>query len=167
MGPLYLREADVGQRLVDGALEVARARAAIGVLPQLLHRVARDDAGADRWSTAQARYTESLALARETRQGTEIAGALSGLARLQARLGQEARCRATAAESLGVCVELGLATYEIWTLAALGELELGLGNASAAAEHFERQLGPPRGGGSRGRRPVAGAGARRMPTPAR
>jgi DNA-binding CsgD family transcriptional regulator len=38
-----------------------------------------------------------------------------------------------------VCVELGLTTYEIWTYAALGELELGLGNASAAAGHFERQ----------------------------
>jgi DNA-binding CsgD family transcriptional regulator len=139
MGPLYLRETDVGSDLVDSALEIARAHAAIGVLPRLLHRVARDDAGADRWSVAQARYTESLALARETRQETEIAGALSGLARLQARFGQEARCRATAEESLGLCAELDLTTYEIWTHAALGELELGLGNASAASEHFERQ----------------------------
>jgi DNA-binding CsgD family transcriptional regulator len=88
---------------------------------------------------AQAHYTESLALARETRQRAEIAGALSGLARLQARLGQEERCRATAAESLALCGELGLVTYEIWTLAALGELELGLGNASAAVDQFEHQ----------------------------
>ena len=139
MGPLYLRESDVGSDLVESALEVTRGHAAIGVLPHLLHRVARDDAGADRWSVAQARYTESLALARETRQGTEIAGALSGLARLQARLGQEERCRANAAESLELCAELDLTTYEIWTRAALGELELGLGNAAAAAEHFDRQ----------------------------
>jgi DNA-binding CsgD family transcriptional regulator len=139
MGPLYLREADAGNELIDGALEVARAHAAIGVLPRLLHRVARGEAGEDRWTTAQAHYTEALALARETRQPIELAGALSGLARLQARFGQEERCRTTAEESLALCLELDLTTYEIWTYAALGELELGLGNAAAAVEHFERQ----------------------------
>jgi DNA-binding CsgD family transcriptional regulator len=125
--------------LVERALEVTRAHAAIGVLPHLLHRVARDEAGRDRWAAAQAHYTEALALAREARQRTELAGALSGLARLQARLGQEERCRATCEESLRVCLELELPTYEIWTHAALGELELGVGNAAAAAEHFDRQ----------------------------
>ena len=140
MGPLYLRESGLEGDLVGSALEITRARAAIGVLPGLLHRVARGDAGGDGWALAQAHYTESLALARETRQRAEIAGALSGLARLQARLGQEERCRATAAESLALCSELGLVTYEIWTLAALGELELGLGNASAAVDQFEHQV---------------------------
>jgi len=139
MGPLFLRESEVGNELVERALEVTRAHAAIGFLPHLLHRVARGEAGGDRWDSAQAHYTEALALARETRQGTEIAGALSGLARLQARLGHEERCRATGEESLRICRELELATYEIWTHAALGELELGLGNAAAAAEHFDRQ----------------------------
>ena len=147
MGPLYLREAEVGSDLIDTALEVTRAHAAIGVLPRLLHRVARHDAGADRWSEAQAHYSESLALAREARQRTEVAGALSGLARLQARFGHEERCRETAAESLALCRELELTTYEIWTHAALGELELGLGNAAAAAEHFERQTARLREGG--------------------
>ena len=140
MGPLYLRESDVGQ---PPGRQRSRSRprprrdrcAAASPAPSRPR-----DAGSDRWSAAQAHYTEALALARETRQDTEIAGALSGLGRLQARLGQEARCRATAEESLKLCVELGLATYEVWTHAALGELELGLGNASAAAEHFERQL---------------------------
>ena len=139
MGPLFLRESDVGSDLVDRALEITRAHAAIGVLPHLLHRVGRGEAGSDHWDAAQAHYTEAIALAREARQGTEVAGALSGLARLQARLGQEERCRATGEESLRICRELELATYEVWTHAALGELELGLGNAAAAAEHFERQ----------------------------
>jgi DNA-binding CsgD family transcriptional regulator/tetratricopeptide (TPR) repeat protein len=139
MGPLYLREAHAGNELIDRALEVTRAHAAIGALPRLLHRVARGEAGDDRWATAQAHYTESLALARETRQQIEVAGALSGLARLQARLGHEEQCRVTAAESLVLCSALGATTYEIWTHSALGELELGLGNAAAAAVHFERQ----------------------------
>ena len=140
MGPLYLRESELEGDLIASALEITRSQAAIGVLPRLLHRVARGDAGSDRWSLAQAHYSESLALARETRQRAEVAGALSGLARLQARLGQEERCRAVAHESLALCVELGLVTYEVWTLAALGELELGLGNAAAAVEHFDRQV---------------------------
>jgi DNA-binding CsgD family transcriptional regulator len=139
MGPLYLREADAGNELIDRALDVARAHAAMGVLPRLLHRVARGEAGADRWANAHAHYTESLALARETNQPIELAGALSGLARLEARRGQEERCRSTAAESLDLCAQLDLATYEIWTHAALGELELGLGNAATAAGHFGRQ----------------------------
>ena len=38
-------------------------------------------------------------------------------------------------------VELGARLYEVWAAAALGELELGLGAAGGAAEHFEAQLG--------------------------
>jgi DNA-binding CsgD family transcriptional regulator len=140
MGPLYLRESGLEGDLVASALEITRSHAAIGALPRLLHRVARGDAGGDGWSLAEAHYSESLALARETRQRAEVAGALSGLARLQARFGDEERCRATAHESLGLCVELGLVTFEVWTHAALGELELGLGNAAAAVEHFDRQV---------------------------
>jgi len=40
---------------------------------------------------------------------------------------------------LSLCHELGLGLCEIWATAALGELELGLGNADGAAGHFEHQ----------------------------
>ena len=63
---------------------------------------------------------------------------MAGLAWLQARRGREEECRALAAEALGLCDELGIGIHEIWAIAALGELELGLGDAAQAAVHFER-----------------------------
>ena len=38
------------------------------------------------------------------------------------------------------CPELGTRLFDVWVTAALGELELGLGHAEAAIEHFEHQL---------------------------
>ncbi|MGZ4343264.1 MAG: helix-turn-helix transcriptional regulator [Solirubrobacteraceae bacterium] len=40
---------------------------------------------------------------------------------------------------MALSVELGTRLYEVWATAALGELELGLGDAARAAEQFERQ----------------------------
>ena len=93
----------------------------------------------DRWQAAQADYHEAIRLSRETGQRTELAAALAGLAWFEGRQGKEDECRAHAAESRELCVELGIGFYEIWTYAALGELELGLGRPAAAVEHFEAQ----------------------------
>jgi len=70
---------------------------------------------------------------------TDLALGLAGLAWLQARRGRDEETRALAAEAIQVCVELGVRLYEVWATAALGELELGLGDAARAAEHFEEQ----------------------------
>jgi len=64
---------------------------------------------------------------------------LSGLARLQARRGHEAECRANVAEALQTCDRLGTRLHEVWALEALGMLELGLGEAERAVEHLTRQ----------------------------
>jgi DNA-binding CsgD family transcriptional regulator len=140
LAPVFLRESQTGRSLIDQALSAARERAAVGALPYLLNLVARDDATTDRWAVAQATHAEGNALARETGQRTELAFGLSNLAMLQARSGREEECRAVAAEALSLSQSLGLGLYEIWTTAALGELELGLGRAAEAVEHFERQL---------------------------
>jgi DNA-binding CsgD family transcriptional regulator len=139
LGPLYLRQTEGGRPLLDHALRAARAQAAIGVLPFLLNMVARDQAATDRWAAAGATYQEAIDLARESGQQSELSVALAGLTWLQARRGREAECRALAAEALSLSRELGTGMAEIWVTAALGELELGLGDAAAAAGHFERQ----------------------------
>ncbi|MGA2009433.1 MAG: AAA family ATPase [Solirubrobacteraceae bacterium] len=139
IGPLFLRESAAGRSLIDGALRDARARAAVGVLPGLLVCVARDQATSDRWPLADSTYTEAIALARETGQQGVTAFGLGGLSWLDARRGRQAECRAHAAEALSLARPLGLGLYEVWTTAALGELELGLGSAKAAAAQFERQ----------------------------
>jgi DNA-binding CsgD family transcriptional regulator len=135
----FLREASTGRVLLAEALATARSRAAVGALPLILALIARDQATSDRWAVAEATYEEAIELARESDQGTEIAFGLAGLAWLRARRGQEQECRADAAEALRLCEELGTRLYEVWATAALGELELGLGDAAAAAQRFERQ----------------------------
>jgi len=120
-------------------VRIARARAAVGVLPFVLNLIARDQATTDRWAVAEATYNEAIGLARESGQQTDLAFGLAGLAWLQARRGHEQACRASVAETLQLCSRLGTRLHEIWATAALGELELGLGNAATAAEQFERQ----------------------------
>ncbi len=139
LGPLFLRESAAGRSLIERALSDARARAALGLLPILLAFAGRDQATSDRWQVADSTYTEAIALARETgQQGVAVFG-LGGLCWLDARRGREAQCRAHAAETLSLSRPLGLGMCEIWAMAALGELELGLGSTAAAVDQFERQ----------------------------
>jgi DNA-binding CsgD family transcriptional regulator len=140
LGPIFLRQTGAGRPLLAQALRTARSRAALGALPFVLNLLARDQATTDRWAVAEATYQEAIALARETEQRTDLGFGLAGLAWLQARRGRVQETRALAAEATRVSVELGARLYEVWATAALGELELGLGAAADAAEHFEGQL---------------------------
>ena len=140
VGPLWLRESDAGRELIERAFERARAQVAVGILPSLLHIVARDQATTDRWGAADASYDEAIGLARETGQRVELGAALAGLACLDARQGREAACREHAAQATALCDELGIGLYGIWAIQALGDLELGLGRPAAAIGHHEAQL---------------------------
>lgn len=136
LGPMFLRESDTGDEL-RRVVHDARADAAVGALPSLLFHVARDDATTNRWARAEATYDEAVRLARETGQDTELAMCLSGLAWLRARLGREEQCRALVAESLPLCRDRDIHVARIWSLFALAELELGLGEAGRALAHLE------------------------------
>ncbi|MEA2484401.1 MAG: hypothetical protein QOC55_2348 [Thermoleophilaceae bacterium] len=140
LGPLWLREADSGRVLITRALERARREAAIGVLSTLLPHVARDQCTTDQWQAAEASYDEAIRLARETGQRTELAAALAGVAVLEARQGREVACRQHAAEAATLCAALGMGTYAVWAMQALGDLELGLGRPVNAVEHHLAQL---------------------------
>ena len=139
LGPLLLRQTGAGRPLLDHALRTARDHAAVGALPFVLNLIARDQAATDRWAVAEATYREAIDLARESGQQTELAFGLTGLAWLQARRGRELDCRACVAEALRLNHDLGARLNEVWATAALGELELGLGDAARAVRHFERQ----------------------------
>ena len=139
VGPLFLRETGAGRTLLADALRTARDRTAVGALPYLLSLIARDQSATDRWAVAEATYLEAIDLARESGQQAGLAFGLAGLAWLQARRGRDRECRDHAAELLRLCRDLGTRLYEIWATAALGDLELGLGDAARAAVHFERQ----------------------------
>jgi DNA-binding CsgD family transcriptional regulator len=137
MGPLWIREAARGQSVIEAAIDGARERAAVGMLPWLLDRVARSHAATDSWSLAAIEYDEAVALAEETDQRVELAAALSGLCWLEARTGRDDSSRAHAARARELCRQLGVGLYEIWAIRASGELELGRGRADAAIEELE------------------------------
>jgi DNA-binding CsgD family transcriptional regulator len=140
IGPLWLREADAGRGLVERTIEGARAQAAVGVMPRLLHLLARDHATTERWSEAAAAYDEAIRLARETGQRVELCAALAGLAWLEARQGREAACRAHAADAMALSDELGVGLYRVWAIQALADVELALGRPEAAIARYEEQV---------------------------
>ena len=141
MGPLWLRE--VGRRgrvLVTAAIEAARARAALGVLPWLLNRVARSHAATDELERARAiEYDEAIAPrardrpARRARRRRSPGSHGSRRARAARR-----SAAAHAAEARALCEALGVGLYETWALRALGELELALGRRRGGGRAFER-----------------------------
>jgi DNA-binding CsgD family transcriptional regulator len=139
IGPIFLREAGAGRSLLHHALTTVRERAAVGELPFILNLIARDEATTDRWAVAEATYREAIELARESDQQTALVFALSGLAWLQARRGREAETRACIAEAFELSSHLGTKLLAVWATAALGELELGLGDVARAADRFEDQ----------------------------
>jgi DNA-binding CsgD family transcriptional regulator len=137
LAPLFLRQSRAGRSLLGLALQTARSRAAVGVLPSALNLIARDQATTDRWAVAESTYREAIDLARESGQQTEMAFGQAGLAWLHARRGREEEGRAAAAEALDLCQGTGMRLHEIWATAALGELELGLGDVARAVVLFE------------------------------
>jgi DNA-binding CsgD family transcriptional regulator len=139
MGPLWLRDAATGRELVEHVLGAAREASALGMLPGLLLHVGIDHAGGGRWNEARSTFHEAMRLAREAGQRTEQAGALARLAWLAARRGDEEECTAHAREALELAAPVGAGLYEIWTRAALADLELALGRSSRALERLEQQ----------------------------
>jgi DNA-binding CsgD family transcriptional regulator/tetratricopeptide (TPR) repeat protein len=138
MGPLWLREAADWSNFVDGALEVARERCAVGVLPFLLCHVAIFKGAMDRWDEAEAEFTEAVDLATETGQDTELAASLARLAALEARRGRFTRATEHASAALELSERRGLRLVELWSLVALGEAELTQGRLPSALDHYER-----------------------------
>jgi class 3 adenylate cyclase len=134
---LFLREVEAGRDLLDRALDQARSHAPTAALPAVLFMLGRDAAATDRWPLARAHYEESARVARETTQFTMLAGAVAGLAWLDALEGRTDECRAHAGEALELAEHYGMGFYKAWSMIALGQLELGLGRPEVALQHLQ------------------------------
>jgi DNA-binding CsgD family transcriptional regulator len=137
MAALFLRETDTGRTLLQQAMLERREQVALGTLPGLLFVLARDDATTDRWADAATSYDEGIRLSRETGQTTELAMNLAGLAWLMSHQ-SKAECQELAVESLRHCAEHEVRLGTVWSLFALGDLELGRGDPAAALPQYER-----------------------------
>ena len=136
IGPLFLRESRAGRELVGRVVQMQRARTALGALPNLLFHMARDDATTDRWSSALSEFDESITLAAETGQTTDLAASLAGLAWLQARMGRAAECRRNCDEALALAESHQIVLAELWARFALGDLSLAIGDVAGALQNF-------------------------------
>ena len=136
VGTLFLRESRAGRDLMRHVVQEQRARTALGALPSLLCYTARDDATTDRWDSALVGFDESIALARETGQTTDLAVSLAGLAWLHARMGRQDECRAGANEALALAERHDIALAKLWAMFALGDLNLALGDADTALRWY-------------------------------
>jgi len=141
LAPLFLRESATGRELVNRAVEESRRRSAIGTLPMLLFHVARDHAATDQWSTAITEYHESIRLARETGQTTDLAASLAGLGWLEARMGHSADCSKHLDEAVQLCDAHQIHLFRAWVYHGLGDRELGMGSTERALAHFDAMAG--------------------------
>ncbi len=137
-GVLWLRDADPQRAAVQEAVDRLRDQAALGSLPYLLMHIARDGAASDRWADAEAAYLESVRLARETGQRTDLAVSLAGLAWLQAREGRDTDCLAHAAAAEELCTAHHVRLGSLWVEWARGDLAAGRGDPREATRHYER-----------------------------
>ncbi|MFI6832702.1 AAA family ATPase [Kribbella sp. NPDC050241] len=137
LAALFLRESGTGRGLLQQAMLERREQVALGTLPGLLFVLARDDATTDRWTDAMAAYDEGIRLSRETGQMTELAMNLAGLAWLSSHQGR-AEAQDLATECLRICAEREIHLGTLWSLFALGDLELGRGAPALALPQYER-----------------------------
>ncbi len=136
LAPLFLRDATSGARL-RALVDEVRGQAGVGALPSVLFHVARDEAtsGAS-WARAEADYAESIRLARETGQATELAMSLAGLCWLDSRAGRADDCLAHGTEARELCISRDIHIGEVWVGLARGDLALSLGDAPGAAHEL-------------------------------
>lgn len=133
---LFLREAEAQRDLLGRALLQARDKAPTAALPAVLFLLGRDAAATNRWQLARAQYEDAMRVARETTQLTWLAGAVAGLAWLDALEGRVEECRGHAAQGLQLSEELGMSLFSAWSMIALGQLELGLGRPDEALRNL-------------------------------
>ncbi|WP_344236879.1 helix-turn-helix transcriptional regulator [Kribbella hippodromi] len=136
LGALCLREAGPRRTLRQQAMLDRPGQVAMASLPELLFVVGRDDATTDRWADAEASYDEAIHLARETGQTAVLAMNLAGMAWLWSHQGR-AECQELAAECLRICTDREIRLGTVWSLFALGDLELGRGDPVSALPQYE------------------------------
>lgn len=122
---------DHGRRLVGRLVNAARSRAMPGILPLALSMTSILEFWTGRWRESWSHAAESVRLAEATGQAADSSLAF-GLF-VEAGMGREQDTRSHAARAFESIARTGNTAVRCWLHAALGKLELGLGNDQAAS----------------------------------
>lgn len=137
-GFMWAEDFQTAGRFFDRNIAEARSSGALGALPYALAMHSELDFRRGRWSKAYADASESVPLAEQTNAPVLAPYGLVCLARLEAGQGREVDCREHVERALAIADRLGIAGVPGYAHAALGLLELGLGNLEAAVVQLER-----------------------------
>ena len=136
---LFLSEEQYGTvvELTSRLISSARATSAMAAIPYALAARADTYFRTGRWAAAHADAFESVRLAEDTGQVTQLAYNLVVLARVEAGLGQDAGCMEHTAQALGIASDRGLGSIPAFAHAARGLLHLGWGRYEEAIAELE------------------------------
>ncbi|HEY6688211.1 MAG TPA: AAA family ATPase [Propionibacteriaceae bacterium] len=135
---LASEEVDRARVVLGRAVEGARQRSAIGIVPFRLSSLARFEFWQGRWASALAMVHEAIRLADDTGWISERPSSLAVLARIEAVTGHPEEARAHAMEAIAASEAMAAGTYRAFAQIALGVLELTAGNAAGAISHLEK-----------------------------
>jgi DNA-binding CsgD family transcriptional regulator len=135
---MFTEDYVLARRVLDGAVNGARAASAPGTLPWLLACRSLLDYRTGRWRQAYAESSEAAQLAEETGQEAMLPPALASSALIEAAQGSEADCRLHSAQVIAFGQEHDIETWLTHGGASLGLLELGLGRDAEAIDRLER-----------------------------
>jgi DNA-binding CsgD family transcriptional regulator len=145
----YLGDEHNALALFQRAVQLARQKGAVGMVPHALEYLAMTEAITGHHASAAAHASEGLRLARETGQDNSVCRHLAVLALVAADQGRDEDCRARSREALEQAVARGLALHMALAEWALGRLDLAVGRAEeacarlAALSHAEPGRGHP------------------------
>jgi DNA-binding CsgD family transcriptional regulator/tetratricopeptide (TPR) repeat protein len=135
---LASEEVDRARVVLGRAVEGARQRSAIGIVPFRLSSLARFEFWQGRWASALAMVHEAIRLADDTGWISERPSSLAALARIEAVTGHPDEARAHAMEAIEASEAMAAGTYRAFAQIALGVLELTAGDSAGAISHLEK-----------------------------
>jgi tetratricopeptide (TPR) repeat protein len=129
---IWLEEFDRARRLIDRGIARARAISAPGLLPYALAVLSELDFRVGNWTGSHANAAESLRLAEDTGQRSELGFSLVYLARVEAGLGLANDCKEHTVRAGEIERRLGVGCLRTYIGSVLGFLQLGAGDPETA-----------------------------------
>jgi len=133
----WLEEYDEARRLLESGVQQIRRESGLGILPFALGTLSELNMRTGRWTQALADASEGLQLASDTGQFNEVGHNCAMLAQVEGGLGIDQACRGHVKQARQIAERVGANALCQYAAAALGLLEVSLGDYTAAISALE------------------------------